>query len=70
MENNSLSDIVEAQAAGKTLPKVAEERVEAENKRYKEQNCAGMSAEACSVKMYDQRREELKDMASFGVDFG
>lgn len=28
-----------------------------------------MSAEACSVKMYTQRQAELKDMASFGVDF-
>jgi len=28
-----------------------------------------MSAEACSVKMYTERREALKDMASLGVDF-
>lgn len=28
-----------------------------------------MSAEACSVKMYEERREALKDMASLGADF-
>lgn len=28
-----------------------------------------MSAEACAVKMYTERREALKDMALFGVDF-
>ncbi|MDU4176860.1 MAG: VENN motif pre-toxin domain-containing protein, partial [Serratia liquefaciens] len=69
VENNSLSDLIDATSQGKTPQQVAEDRVEAENKRYKQQNCAGMSAEACSVKMYTQRRDELKDMASFGVDF-
>lgn len=69
VENNSLSDIQDALSQGKTPQQVAEERVDAENERYKQQNCAGMSAEACSVKMYTQRREELKDMASLGVDF-
>ncbi|MGD9424036.1 DUF4258 domain-containing protein [Pantoea sp. NSTU24] len=29
-----------------------------------------MSAEACSVKMYNERREALKDMASAGAEFG
>nr|WP_314984266.1 hypothetical protein [uncultured Pantoea sp.] len=28
-----------------------------------------MSAEACSVKMYTERREALKETASLGVDF-
>ena len=64
-----MSDIQDALSQGKTPQQVAEERVDAENERYKQQNCAGMSAEACSVKMYTQRREELKDMASLGVDF-
>jgi len=48
---------------------VAEEQVKAENERYKRENCAGMSAEACSVKMYTERREALKEMALFGVEF-
>ncbi|MEI9535271.1 VENN motif pre-toxin domain-containing protein, partial [Moellerella wisconsensis] len=37
VENNALSDLVEAQAAGKTPQQVAEERVEAETERYKEE---------------------------------
>ncbi|MEX7640096.1 hypothetical protein [Serratia marcescens] len=69
MENNALSDIVDAVSQGKTPQQVAEERVDAENERYKQQNCAGMSAEACSVKMYTERREELKDILSTGADF-
>ena len=69
VENNSLSDIAEALAEGKTLEQKAEERVKAENEHYKEQNCAGMSADACSVKMYSARREELKNTLLTGVDF-
>ncbi|ENZ3705282.1 hemagglutinin repeat-containing protein [Serratia sp. IR-2025] len=69
VENNALSDLVDAVSQGKTPQQVAEERVDAENERYKQQNCAGMSAEACSVKMYTERREELKDILSTGADF-
>jgi len=49
VENNSLSDIAEALAERKTLEQKAEEHVKAENERYKEQNCAGMSTDACSA---------------------
>jgi filamentous hemagglutinin len=69
VENNALSDLVDAASQGKTPQQVADERVEAQNERYKQRNCAGMSAEACSVKMYTQRREELKDILTTGVDF-
>lgn len=69
VENNSLGDIAAALAQGKTTEQVAEEQVKAENERYKRENCGGMSAEACAVKMYTERREALKDMALFGVDF-
>ncbi|EMJ7586970.1 hemagglutinin repeat-containing protein [Serratia marcescens] len=69
VENNALSDLVDAVSQGETPQQVAEERVDAENERYKQQNCAGMSAEACSVKMYTERREELKDILSTGADF-
>lgn len=69
MENNSLSDLNDALAAGKTPQQQAEERVEEQNERYKQENCAGMSAEACSVKMYTQRQAELKDILLTGADF-
>ncbi|MDE8578619.1 VENN motif pre-toxin domain-containing protein, partial [Pantoea vagans] len=69
VENNSLADIAQAQSEGKTLEQKAGEYVEAENERYKEANCGGMSVEACSVKMYTERREALKDMALTGTDF-
>ncbi|HDS9358533.1 TPA: hemagglutinin repeat-containing protein [Enterobacter chengduensis] len=69
VENNSLGDIAAALAQGKTTAQVAEEQVKAENERYKRENCGGMSAEACAVKMYTERRDALKEMALFGVDF-
>ncbi|WHU86188.1 VENN motif pre-toxin domain-containing protein [Pantoea agglomerans pv. betae] len=69
LENNALSDIAQAQSEGKTPEQKAGEYVEAENERYKKANCGGMSAEACSVKMYTERREALKDMTLTGVDF-
>jgi len=69
VENNSLVDIAQAQSEGKTLERKAGEYVEAENERYKKANCGGMSAETCSVKMYNERREALKDAAAFVVDF-
>ena len=59
VENNSLSDIAEALAERKTLEQKAEEHVKAENERYKEKNCAGMSTDACSAQMYAERRETL-----------
>ncbi|EEP9544962.1 VENN motif pre-toxin domain-containing protein [Salmonella enterica] len=69
VENNALSDIVQAQSEGKTLEQKAEEHVKVENERYKQQNCAGMSAEACSVQMYSERREALKNTVSTAADF-
>ncbi|EBW6362408.1 hypothetical protein DPU24_16545 [Salmonella enterica subsp. enterica serovar Oranienburg] len=69
VENNTLSDVIDATSQGKTPQQVAKERVEAENERYKKENCAGMSAEACSVKMYTQRQAELKDILLTGADF-
>ncbi|WP_211145561.1 DNA/RNA non-specific endonuclease, partial [Pantoea sp. R102] len=69
VENNSLGDIAQAQSEGKTLEQKAGEYVEAENERYKKENCAGLSAEACSVKMYDERRESLKETLAAGADF-
>lgn len=69
VENNALSDIAQAQSEGKTLEQKAAEYVEAENERYKKENCGGLSAETCSAKMYDERREALKGTTSFGADF-
>jgi len=69
VENNALSDLTDALAAGKTPQKVAEDRVQEQNERYVQENCAGMSAEACSVKMYTERRENLKDIGSNIADF-
>ncbi|EEQ08575.1 hypothetical protein ymoll0001_41350, partial [Yersinia mollaretii ATCC 43969] len=36
---------------------------------FKAQNCAGISADACSAKMQANSDELLKGFAHFGVDF-
>lgn len=54
-----MGDIAIGLAEGKTLEQKAEARIKAENERYKEQNCAGLSAQACSAQMYEERRESL-----------
>ncbi|MDF7388621.1 VENN motif pre-toxin domain-containing protein, partial [Proteus mirabilis] len=69
VENNALSDLVEAQAAGKTPQKVAEERINAEIEHYKKENCAGMSTGACSAKMAEDRDKFFREAASLGIDF-
>jgi filamentous hemagglutinin len=72
VENNALSDIAERQAFGVT----PEEKYDAANKQlaamveeFKEQNCAGISAEACSAKMTEHRNELLLGAGDFGLDF-
>ncbi|EAA2596693.1 filamentous hemagglutinin [Salmonella enterica subsp. enterica] len=69
VENNSLSDVIDATSQGKTPQKVAEERVNAEVERYRKENCAGMSAGACSAKMAEDRDKFFKEAASLGIDF-
>ncbi|HEH1434171.1 TPA: hypothetical protein SGN51_005171, partial [Escherichia coli] len=36
---------------------------------FKEKNCVGLSASACSVKMEEHRAELLRGAAEFGGDF-
>jgi len=69
VENNTSGDIAQAQFEGKTLEQKACEYVEAENERYKKENCSGLSADACSVKMYTERRDSLKDVLLTWADF-
>ncbi|ODQ07997.1 hemagglutinin repeat-containing protein [Shigella sp. FC1655] len=69
VENNALSDLLEAQVAGKTPQKVAEERINAEIEHYKKENCAGMSTGACSAKMAEDRDKFFREAASLGIDF-
>lgn len=59
-ENNSLSDLTSAIASGKTPQQVAKERVDELNEKYKQENCAGMSAEACSVKITPSAVKSLR----------
>ncbi|PWW10039.1 VENN motif-containing pre-toxin protein [Mangrovibacter plantisponsor] len=69
VENNSLSDVIDATSQGKTPQQVAEERVNAEIERYRKENCAGMSAGACSAKMAEDRDKFFREAASLGIDF-
>lgn len=69
VENNALSDIAEQLASGQSPADKLDKLNKAEEERFRREECAGLSSDACGAKMYDQRREALKDMASLGVDF-
>ncbi|EMN5249845.1 hypothetical protein ACFO72_003801 [Enterobacter roggenkampii] len=69
MENNSLGDIAEQLATGESPADKLDKLNNAEEERFRREECAGLSADACSDKMYDARREALKNVASLGADF-
>ncbi|HHT5680348.1 TPA: hemagglutinin repeat-containing protein, partial [Raoultella planticola] len=69
VENNALSDIAEQLATGQSPADKLDKLNKAEEERFKREECAELSPDVCAAKMYDQRREALKDVASFGIDF-
>ncbi|WP_269802025.1 VENN motif pre-toxin domain-containing protein [Pectobacterium versatile] len=72
VENNALSDIVENKVSGISQEEKyqsAQKQLVAMVEEFKTQNCAGLSAEACSTKISEHRNELLKGAAGFGVDF-
>ncbi|HGP0983209.1 TPA: VENN motif pre-toxin domain-containing protein, partial [Klebsiella aerogenes] len=69
VENNALSDIAEQLASGQSPAEKLDKLNKAEEERFSREECAGLSPDTCGAKMYDQRREALKDMASLGADF-
>ncbi|MCL2892095.1 hemagglutinin repeat-containing protein [Brenneria tiliae] len=72
VENNSLAEIAEQQVFGVSQEEKyqnAQKQLAAAVEEFKAQNCAGMSAEACSAKISEHRDELLKGAAGFGLDF-
>ncbi|MCV7757473.1 hemagglutinin, partial [Pluralibacter gergoviae] len=72
VENNSLSDIAENQAAGRTQAEryqKAQDEVVKATEEFKAKNCAGLSAEACGAKMDAHRDELLAGFTNAGLDF-
>ncbi|TQI82464.1 VENN motif-containing pre-toxin protein [Serratia fonticola] len=72
VENNALSDIIENKVSGVSQEEKyqnAQKELVAAVEEFKAQNCAGMSAEACSAKISEHRDELLKGATGFGVDF-
>ncbi|WP_193554824.1 hemagglutinin repeat-containing protein, partial [Pectobacterium versatile] len=72
VENNALSDIIENKVSGISQEEKyqsAQKQLVAMVEEFKTQNCAGLSAEACSTKISEHRNELLKGAAGFGVDF-
>jgi filamentous hemagglutinin len=72
VENNALSDIIENKVSGVSQEEKyqnAQKQLVAMVEEFKAQNCAGLSAEACSAKVSEHRNELLKDAAGFGLDF-
>lgn len=72
MENNALSDIMENKSSGVSQEQKyqdAQKQLVAAVEEFKAQNCAGMSADACSAKISEHRDELLKGATGFGLDF-
>ncbi|MFW5402650.1 hypothetical protein V2A85_23690 [Yersinia sp. 1252 StPb PI] len=72
MENNSLHDIIDNKTSGVTQEQKyqnAQKELVAAVEEFKAQNCAGLSADACSAKMQANSDELLKEFAGFGIDF-
>ena len=67
--NNAMSDIAEQQAFGESPADKLQKFNEEDAERFKKENCAGLSADACSAKLYDARREALGEAVSLGIDF-
>ena len=65
VENNTVSDMVNAHLKGKTLAQEAEDQVKEQDEAYRKNNCSGLSASACSSQMYKERREVLWIATSF-----
>ncbi|WP_114204602.1 VENN motif pre-toxin domain-containing protein, partial [Acinetobacter baumannii] len=65
VENNTVSDMVNAHLKGKTLAQEAEDQVKEQDEAYRKNNCSGLSASACSAQMYKERREVLWIGTSF-----
>ena len=71
-ENNAISDIAENLASGMSQQEKYQKAQDALVKataEFKEKNCVGLSASACSVKMEEHRAELLRGAAEFGGDF-
>jgi filamentous hemagglutinin len=72
VDNNALSDIIENQASGVSQEEKyqnAQNHLKASVEEFKDQNCAGLGAEACSAKMDAHRNELLAGFGGFGLDF-
>ncbi|MCD3778064.1 hemagglutinin repeat-containing protein, partial [Escherichia coli] len=72
VENNAISDIAENLASGMSQQEKYQKAQDALVKataEFKEKNCVGLSASACSVKMEEHRAELLRGAAEFGGDF-
>ncbi|QKJ01552.1 hemagglutinin repeat-containing protein [Yersinia mollaretii] len=72
VENNSLHDIIDNKVSGVSQAEKyqnAQKQLVAAVEEFKAQNCAGISADACSAKMQANSDELLKGFAHFGVDF-
>uniref|UniRef100_UPI001F345321 VENN motif pre-toxin domain-containing protein n=1 Tax=Yersinia thracica TaxID=2890319 RepID=UPI001F345321 len=72
VENNSLHDIIDNKVSGVTQEQKyqnAQKELVAAVEEFKAQNCAGISADACSAKIQANSDELLKGFTGFGIDF-
>ncbi|MEY0044199.1 hemagglutinin repeat-containing protein [Providencia rettgeri] len=72
VENNALGEIVDQLVTGKSQEEKyedAKKQLKQLTDEFKQKNCAGLSADACSAKMVEHRNELLMGATDFGIDF-
>ncbi|ELY2743421.1 VENN motif pre-toxin domain-containing protein [Cronobacter turicensis] len=69
VENNSVGDLHDQLVSGESKTDKFKKQLKIDEEKFSQENCAGISAEACTVKFYDHRRKELNEISSFTADF-
>ncbi|EOW2402474.1 hemagglutinin repeat-containing protein [Cronobacter turicensis] len=69
VENNSVGDLHDQLVSGESQIDKFKKQLKIDEEKFSQENCAGISAEACTVKFYDHRRKELNEISSFTADF-
>ncbi|WP_032984522.1 VENN motif pre-toxin domain-containing protein, partial [Cronobacter condimenti] len=69
VENNSVGDLHDQLVSRESQIDKFKKQLKIDEEKFSQENCAGISAEACTVKFYDYRRKELNEISSFTADF-
>ncbi|MCG7366324.1 VENN motif pre-toxin domain-containing protein [Pantoea sp. ACRSH] len=69
VEINALSDLHEQLITCESQIDKFKKQLKIDEEKFSQENCAGISADACTVKFYDHRKKELNEITSTTADF-